>query len=92
MVTLMVPRLAVQPKEQPQRLTEPQARIADQRNGPAGLIVHLVASLLDGSDDVQRNAWPLLDLSIDLCLMDDHTRVGRVGIEAELFADVVDEC
>ena len=91
MVTLMVPRLAVQPKEQPQRLTEPQARIADQRNGPAGLIVHLVAALLDCIDDVQRNAWPLLYVSIDLYLVDDHTREGRVRIKAELFADVVDQ-
>ena len=76
---------------QPQGLTEPQTRITDQSNGPAGLIVHLVAALLDCIDDVQRNAWPLLYVSIDVYLVDDHTRESRVGIKAQLFADVIDQ-
>ena len=76
---------------QPQGLTEPQARIADHSYGPAGLIVHLVAALLDCLDDVDRNARALLNLSIDLHLVDDHTREGRVGIKAQLFADLVDQ-
>jgi hypothetical protein len=76
---------------QPQSLTEPQASIADKSNGPTGFIVHFKASPLHSFDNVDRYARALLALSIDLHLMDDDTREGRVGIEAELFADVVDE-
>ena len=66
-----------------QGLTEPQASITDVSNGPAGLIINFdAAALLDCLDDVERNTGALLARSIDLHLVDDHTREGRVGIEA----------